>query len=226
MKTYLAAVALTLATLSSGASATITTFAQGNQTFAGYAVSYDSTTKTLSNYGTNLFTFDIYQDGHSSLESTFSLSATSAATAVSAGGQKIMDGFTGSFSFTYNGPDTTLNGITYHAGDNLLTGIFSNAAIVGNGSAGSFAATNQDGTVEFSSAALDFLPTASRDFSFALNAAFPSFAVIGGNLQSFSASATGTFASDRSDAALDAILTAFSLKSLNFGDALTVLFAA
>lgn len=37
---------------------------------------------------------------------------------------------------------------------------------------------------------------------------------------------TGTFASDRSDAALDAILAAFSLKSLNFGDALTVLFAA
>ncbi len=84
---------------------------------------------------------------------------------------------------------------------NLLTAVFSPAgsspAIVGSGNSATFSATTPDHVVTFSSDFLVFGLTTQRNLAFSYSSVTPTLALGAGNfLQSFTAAATGTFASN------------------------------
>lgn len=106
---------------------------------------------------------------------------------------------TGSFSFTSKNA-FTIGMNNYAAGTNLLTGTYTNAAIVGTSSSGSFAGnnTNPGSLLAFTSDVLDFTNVSDTDFSMNLTSLTPSFARLNSTtaLRSFRAVAGGAFSSD------------------------------
>ena len=102
----------------------------------------------------------------------------------------------GSFSFIYTGPTTSFAGHTYTQNvTNLLSGVFTLAAISGSGTSGSFHDSTNTGTVNFTSDIITNLPTATvQDFSFSLvSIANPLGYTPGQSLNSFKSGATGIF---------------------------------
>lgn len=108
----------------------------------------------------------------------------------------------GSFSFIYNGvAPLVLNGMVFNTGANLLSGVFSNAAIFAQEGAtsGSISASSpNDGTISYDSDFLDFTGIEIFDFGIGLTAITPFIARADAlsSLDSFKATASGNFSSD------------------------------
>lgn len=107
-------------------------------------------------------------------------------------------GLNGAFSLTYSGADKTIGSIHLVNGENLLSGVFTNAFIQGFNGSGSINLTAGDGvTSVFSSALRDFSKTVDGSEAFALNllSAHPGLhAAPGKALDNFQANGAGNFA--------------------------------
>jgi hypothetical protein len=103
-------------------------------------------------------------------------------------------GLNGTFSFVYEGPTQVIDGFTLDAGDNLLSGSFSNAWIQGIGTGGSFTDEPTNGGVVFNvtSKFIGLSTIQGGDFSFDLTNATGIGASAGKALNTFSASSSGT----------------------------------
>ena len=111
-------------------------------------------------------------------------------------------GINGGFSFIYSGPTTTLGAFTFHAGDNLLSGAFTNAYISGKVGSASPAFTAEDlilsGDVTFNSDFLTFAGTSLDAIKLTIGGATPTLGrtAPGQALSSFRSVTTGEFHSD------------------------------
>ena len=221
-----AAAAVSITAIASPSQAALVDFASFIQNSAGTDVLFTNTgggnatmTTTVSAAGgagpsPTIFTFAAAEpllNALGNLSASFSLNA-SILPATNAqyigGGRYLQDGFDGSFSYTYTGPNFTFSGHNFTAGANLLTGVFHNGQIAGRGAVG--AATDDtsfSGMVNFSSDFLNFGATVDRAFSISLNSTAPGFSAAGcpalgapgmcsSALNTFRASTTGSFASD------------------------------
>jgi hypothetical protein len=108
------------------------------------------------------------------LPATFTIDATvadgNAATFNTASNTFTQNGLNGSFSLTFAGDDTTIDGIKLTKGENLLSGIFTGAWIQGFNGSGSINLSAGPGvTSVFSSALRDFSNTVDGSEGFALN---------------------------------------------------------
>ncbi|WP_404712750.1 PEPxxWA-CTERM sorting domain-containing protein [Sphingomonas sp. MMS24-J13] len=155
-----------------------------------------------STAGSTTIKFSFLQPGLnvvSNVTATFTLLATVTNVAASSlGPQQTQKGLTGSFSIISTAP-ITISGYTYAAGTNLLSATFTNASINGTSSGGVRDATSgaNAGTITYTSAFLNFLPTVDKDFSLSLTSITPSLAHSTGNaLKTFRANSTGTFSTD------------------------------
>ncbi len=110
--------------------------------------------------------------------------------AIAAGGQLIQPGIDGNFSFTVDGAQT-VGGQAFANGANLLSGVFTTAALTGQAGGGSVTFSDS-GTVSFTSSFLSLSPT--EDYSFGLTSASPKIgATAGMALNTFGATAAGDF---------------------------------
>ncbi|HEV2363672.1 MAG TPA: PEPxxWA-CTERM sorting domain-containing protein [Caulobacteraceae bacterium] len=131
---------------------------------------------------------------------TFTLSATSTGAAFTdTSGDLVQPDLSGTFSFVSTSA-FTVGGKSYAAGTNLLSGAFSGAEILGQGSAGvTKDSVLSGGTVTFTSgidsSLLSFsgAPGSDRGFSLELTSTTPIYAKQGHVLRSFSADSTGSF---------------------------------
>lgn len=113
-------------------------------------------------------------------------------------------GISGSFSFmsthaiTVTGPDFVTH--TYAAGSDLLSGVFTDSALLGLGSTASIgASTMNSSVVTFASDFLDFSNTSERDIGLTLKGITPTLSIHNGAnkaLSSFRANVSGQFSSD------------------------------
>jgi hypothetical protein len=119
--------------------------------------------------------------------------------ALTSGGFKIQPLISGSFSILSTSA-ITVNGTTYAAGANLLSGTFDQTTIFGatNATSGSASsATTSGGTITYSSDFLKFDSTVAQDFSLSLTSiARPLSSADGRALRSFAAVSTGSFSTD------------------------------
>jgi hypothetical protein len=110
-----------------------------------------------------------------------------------------ISGFTGTFSFLTK-QALTINGETYAAGSNLLSGQFGGANIAGvvaSSSGSVFAATEGGDSLTFTSDFVYFRDMYNADFSFALTSVNPLFSRSGiGTLGSFRSVISGQFSAD------------------------------
>ena len=134
------------------------------------------------------------------LASTFTLSATAASgnpASMGASGTFTQPGLDGTFSFTYSGPATTIDGVHLTTGENLLSGTFDNAWIQGAGGSGSTNVTiGNGGSASYTSAVLDLshITPNSQEFAFNMLSVSPTFhATTGDALGSFTANGGGNF---------------------------------
>jgi hypothetical protein len=109
-------------------------------------------------------------------------------------------GLVGGFEILYTGPDQTLNGFHLVAGENLLSGTFSNAWIQGAGGSGSTNVTiGNGGSASYTSDIVGFanVIAGSQEFAFNLLSTTPSFgAAAGQGLTSFRSNGGGNFAAN------------------------------
>jgi hypothetical protein len=109
-------------------------------------------------------------------------------------------GLTGGFEILYTGPDQTLNGFHLVAGENLLSGTFTNAWIQGAGGSGSTNVTiGNGGSASYTSDIVGFANTipGSQEFAFnLLGTTSPFHASAGKGLDSFRANGGGNFSAD------------------------------
>jgi hypothetical protein len=130
------------------------------------------------------------------LPADFTLTASTTSAATVASGQFFDTGLSGSFSFLYSGPNTTINSISLTTGENLLSGTFSGGLItgqVGGTSGGVLDATGGGGSITYSSDLEDLSGSNAKDFSIALTAATSPFTVTSGHLGSFRSTPSGNF---------------------------------
>ncbi len=147
------------------------------------------------------FNFDsgLGLDDLQNLSALFTLTATGTGAAIppaGIGATYLQQGVSGAFSILYNGPVVTLDGHKLTVGENLLSGVFTDAWIQGIGSGGSFTDVSVNGGhVSYTSALLPDIGTAlDGDFSFGLTAAKPGISAIKGQtLSSFRAASSATF---------------------------------
>ncbi len=136
------------------------------------------------------------------LAADFDLSATSTSPTVVAFGVLLAQpGITGSFHFTYDGATTTIGGVKFTHGANLLSGDFTNAyiqGIVGGGVASAEAEINTLGPITFTSDFLTFDPLGDEGISLAFNSVLAPLHVNGpgDTLANFKSSTTGNFSAD------------------------------
>lgn len=172
---------------------------------------YTTSTGTATTAGSTTVNFSFLQPALAALgelKSTFTLSGTTSLgnPAVLLSGFLIQPVVSGSFSFIYAGAaPLTVGSTVYHTGDNLLSAVFTNAAIVGGSGASSgslSASTSTDAppipAITYTSAFLDFDETLNQDFSFSLtsitSALFRANAL--SSLRTFRASSSGAFSTD------------------------------
>lgn len=134
------------------------------------------------------------------LDADFFMDVTVTATpAQSLSGIYIQQVMTGTFSFKSKNA-FSLGMTAYAAGSNLLSGSYTNAAIVGTSSSGSFAGnnTNLGSLLTFTSDVLNFTGVGDTDFSMSLTSLTPSFFSLSSMtaLRSFRAVAGGQFSTD------------------------------
>ncbi len=159
-------------------------------------------TDTLAGAAKVKFNFDLPSlSGLSNLSADYNLNVVvdPGNPAQTIGGTLDQGGLKGSFSFTYTGPTTVLNGHAITTGANLLSAtFFDNGDITGkkNGTAGSiFASTESGSTITYTSDFLNFTGSTVRDLAYTLNAVKPGFGFAAGSaLNSFTAAETGEFA--------------------------------
>jgi hypothetical protein len=102
--------------------------------------------------------------------------------------------FDGVFSYTYNGPDGIFSGVNMHTGDNLLSGIFTQAVFQGLGSSGSiFGSTSGITNVSYNSYFLEFDPLADQGFSIGITSITPALIFGATALANFTGVAAGNF---------------------------------
>jgi hypothetical protein len=137
------------------------------------------------------------------LAADFDLSATSTSSAAVAFGVLLAQpGISGAFHFTYDGPTTTIDGVHFAHGANLLSGEFDNAfitGIVGGGVASAQAEIITTGPINFTSDFLTFQTPCCGDeaISLAFNSVLPGLHIgADGQLAHFSSSTTGNFSAD------------------------------
>ena len=120
------------------------------------------------------------------------------------GGFLLEQGISGNFSFVTTSA-ITINSHVFAAGSNLLSGVFTPAAIFGQrgGTSGSFSASTLGGsTITYTSDFLSFTPTISRDFAISMVSIVGVLQTVPTNanpyraLRTFRASTTGSFSSD------------------------------
>jgi hypothetical protein len=130
------------------------------------------------------------------LSAQFTLSATE--TGAIAFGPLALATFDGSFAFTYAGPTRTVGGVTVHAGDDLLSGVFLGSVFDGYGSSASLVdSVLAGGLVSFSSNPfLTFSGLGDESMSLGLTSVKPSTSVIGGKLTNFTGVSSGQFGAD------------------------------
>lgn len=160
-------------------------------------------TGTLTGSGSTAFSFENLGnalDGLTNLNATFSLSATATGAASSAGAPTNLwtqTGVTGSFTYAYSGPNTTINGVTLTTGEVLLKGTFDDAWIQGAGGTGSTnLALGNGGTLTYSSDLSQLVIPAGSTSEFAYNLlnVTPAFGASQGQvLNSFTAQGDGKF---------------------------------
>ena len=159
-------------------------------------------TDTLLGSAKVIFNFDLPSlSGLSHLTADYNLNVVvdSGNAAQNVGASLDQPGLHGTFSFTYTGPTTVLNGHAISNGANLLTAtFFDEGDITGkkNGTAGSiFASTDSGSTITYSSDFIDFTGSTVRDLAYTLNAVKPGFGFTAGQaLNGFTAAETGEFA--------------------------------
>ena len=136
------------------------------------------------------------------LAADFQLNATSTSPAGAAFGILLVQpGITGGFSFTYDGPTTTINGVLFTHGANLLSGTFENVFITGIDGAGLASAQGETfttGPLTFSSDFLVIDNTADEGLSIALNSILAPLHIKGPGdaLANFRSSTLGNFSAD------------------------------
>jgi hypothetical protein len=219
--TFLPAAALAAALLSSAAPASAAVFADftpdsramdyrwinngaSNTGTGGHFFSLGTNQSATSEAGVNTH-FQFLDPGLAALgfiPATFMMDATAVNTPATVNGAVVTQtDVSGNFSFVYRGA-TTANfngsGITLTHGENLLSGVFTNAFIQGAGGSGSFnLAHASGGSATFSSALINFagyIPS-SEEFAWNLLSAKPHFARIPGDaMSSFIANGGGNFA--------------------------------
>lgn len=135
------------------------------------------------------------------LDASFAFFATSTNSPASAfAGFFLQPVETGTFSFLYQGVSPlTVNGITYVAGANLLSGAFTGATIFGSvaGTSGSVTDSTPDGTIVYSSDFLTF-NASDRDLSLAMTSISPALRRVDVNasIGTFRANVAGSFSTD------------------------------
>jgi hypothetical protein len=159
-------------------------------------------------------TFSFLQSALSSISNvaaTFTLDLAASVAPVSGNAFKSIEGLNGTFSFLSKNA-ITINGQTFAAGSNLLTGVVGGpvaGAIGGLNASTSGAlvgATSAGGTtITYTSDFLSFVPTVDRDFSISLSAITSLLTATtngglnnasGRSFRSFKATATGSFSTD------------------------------
>jgi hypothetical protein len=151
--------------------------------------------------GDNFFTFLLPSlSGLGFLPADFSLTATSTAgpaTQAPGPGTWTQTGLSGSFSYLYAGSNVTIGSISLTTGENLLSGVFTNAWIQGAGASGSTnLSIGNGGSACFTSAlfATACGPTDGSEFAFNMLNVAPGFgAAPDQGLTSFTAYGNGTF---------------------------------
>jgi hypothetical protein len=200
-----AAAALSLGVLASAASAatvfaTTTTLARGNN----FSFTNSGTGGTLSGSGTTAFSFENLStqlDNLQFLPASFSLSGVVTNDAATFQGSPTnlwtQTGVTGSFSYTYTGGDTTIDGISLTTGELLLKGTFTDAWIQGNGGTGSTnLSLGNGGVLTYTSGVAGVTPPAgsTAEFAYTLLNVTPNFGATSGDaLNSFTAKGDGEF---------------------------------
>lgn len=149
------------------------------------------------------------------LPAAFTLSATVAnSPIVTFSGFKVMENFSGNFSFLTTSA-MTIGSVTYAAGSNLLSGTFSTATIFGptGGTSGSFSSSTISSSISYTSDFLSFTNTTDRDLALTLTG-ITSLAtgvnrglnnVNGNAFRSFRGTATGSFSSDPAPLVLNTV---------------------
>lgn len=221
-----AAAAVSITAIASPSQAALVDFASFIQNSVGTDVLFTNTgggtatmTTTVSAAGgagisPSIFTYSLAEpllNALGGLKASFNLNASIVPSTVAlqlGGGSFLQNGFDGSFSYTYTGPNFTFGANTYSAGANLLKGVFHNGQIFGSGRTGQGGDdTTLGGTVFYTSDLLNFGATVERAFSISLNSVAPGFGAAGcpaggafGNctsaLNTFRASTAGSFSSD------------------------------
>jgi PEP-CTERM motif len=165
------------------------------------AGSFGTTVSPGGAYGatTVKFNFDsgLGVDDFQNLSANFTLFATGTGAALpppGPGATFTQTGLNGTFSFVYEGPTQVIDGKTLTAGDNLLSGSFSNAWVQGIGTGGSFTDEPTNGGLVFdvTSHFVGLTTIEGGDFSFDLTGASGISAAAGQSLGSFRASSAGT----------------------------------
>jgi hypothetical protein len=221
--TFLPAAALAAALMSSAAPASAAVFA--DFTPDSRAMDYRWINNGVSNTGTGGHFFSLAANNQNAtspaganthfqfldpgltalgfIPATFMLDATAVTTPATVNGSGVVSqtDISGNFSFVYRGA-TTANyngsGITLTHGENLLSGVFTNAFIQGAGGSGSFnLAHTNSATLTFTSALINFagyIPS-TEEFAWNLLSAKPNFARVPGDaMSSFVANGGGNFA--------------------------------
>ena len=149
------------------------------------------------------------------LPAAFTLNATVTNSPVETfGGFKLMEDFSGSFSFLTTSA-LTIGSVTYAAGSNLLSGTFSAATIFGpsGGTSGSFSSSTVSSSINYTSDFLSFTNTSDRDLALSLTG-INSLAtninrglnnVNGKSFRSFRATTTGSFSADPAPLVLNTV---------------------
>jgi|SRR5579871_4103757 len=222
MRKVVAAAVLVLTTAPTHAFATITSFAQYNQittardlvfkAASGGAFGGTLSSRTTQNAAAGTPTqsvFDLLVAANGGtpipgITADFTFNATTTQAAATVGSVLIQGGFSGSFSFTYEGATPlVINGLSYSAGTNLLTGTFTNATLTGNlnGSSGAVFDSGPGNTsgvsnIYYTSSVVSFVNDSANDLALTLTSVSPSFGVTNGHLNGFGAVGTGSFSSD------------------------------
>jgi hypothetical protein len=189
-----AAVGLGLAMAASDASAMVTTFA----VFSPVGTKPDIKLTGLALTANDTVRFRFTDPGLSSLgliSAHWIFNATEKS--AKADGSVETAHFDGTFSYSYVGPNVvTAGGHTITAGDNLLTGTFSDGYFSSTGSAASLNASSSGaGNVVLSSGLLSFIPTAEEGLSLSFTSIVPPTEIVApGKLADFTAVSSGTFA--------------------------------
>jgi hypothetical protein len=135
------------------------------------------------------------------LSATFTIDATAAngnpAAKDAGSGTYTQPGLDGTFSFIYSGPNTMIDGFDLTTGEDLLSGVFTNAWIQGAGGTGSTNVTfDNGGTLVLTSSVIDMSGVVPGSEEFALNLLSVSphlGATTGKALNSFKANGGGNF---------------------------------